>query len=58
MRKHTETIHVDVNRLLGDELNFENRQRAALITCNHIRVAKAGGHDLDQYFVSARAFQS
>ena len=32
--------------------------RVALVTCNHICVAQAGGHDLDQYFVSARSFQS
>jgi hypothetical protein len=29
--------------------------RVALVTCNHICVAQAGGHDLDQYFISARA---
>src|SRR6202023_2621829 len=34
------------------------RHRVALVTCNHICVAQAGGHDLDQYFVSARAFQT
>src|SRR6202030_2913789 len=34
------------------------RHRVALVTCNHICVAQAGGHDLDQYFVSARGFQS
>src|SRR6202051_2239339 len=28
------------------------RHRVALVTCNHICVAQAGGHDLDQYFVS------
>src|SRR5258708_21170772 len=32
--------------------------RVALVTCNHVCVAQAGGHDLDQYFVSAGAFQS
>jgi hypothetical protein len=32
--------------------------RVALLTCNYICVAKAGGYDLDQYFVSARSFQS
>jgi hypothetical protein len=32
--------------------------RVALVTCNHICVAQAGGDDLDQHFVSARAFQS
>src|SRR6266446_3534773 len=30
----------------------------ALVTCNHVCVAQAGGQDLDQYFVSARAFQT
>src|SRR5258708_350264 len=34
------------------------RYGVALVTCNHICVAQAGGHDLDQYFVSARGFQS
>src|SRR5580700_7319200 len=34
------------------------RHRVALVTGNHICVAQAGGHDLDQYFVSARGFQS
>ena len=29
-----------------------------LITCNHICVAQAGGHDLDQYFIAPRAFQT
>src|SRR5260370_28196306 len=32
--------------------------RVVLVTCNHICVAQAAGHDLDQYFISARAFQS
>src|SRR4029077_113787 len=32
--------------------------RVAHVRCNNIGVAKAGGYDLDQYFVSARAFQS
>src|SRR6266481_6163259 len=34
------------------------RYGVALITGNHICVAQAGGHDLDQYFVSSRGFQS
>src|ERR1700732_2837254 len=34
------------------------RHRVALVTCNHICVAQAGGHDLDRSFVSARGFQS
>src|SRR6202048_2895643 len=34
------------------------RNGVALITGNHICVAQTCGHDLDQYFVSPRAFQS
>jgi len=34
------------------------RYRVGLITGNHICVAQAGGHDFDQYFVSARGLQS
>jgi hypothetical protein len=28
--------------------------RVALVTCNHLCVAQAGGHDLDQYFIAPR----
>src|SRR5580700_11096006 len=34
------------------------RYGIALVTGNHICVAQAGGHHLDQYFISARGFQS